>query len=170
MTRSSNSSVSQGLRCWRQVCVSLPLLASLVVGCGAASDSLDSTDTGNPPVIRAQELRLAASSAGVVVSGEPGAVTPGAEVEVVNVTTGASETTTAASDGSFEVELTGTLDHEYSVRATLRGRSASADSGYVRNGSNEPRRPRIPPRLRRRLHPGGRHHHSALVRGHGARF
>lgn len=132
MTRSSHSPISSGVSRrlaprWPEVCLGLFLLASLAGGCGAASDSLDSTDTGNPPVIRAQELRLAASASGVVVSGEPGAVTPGAEVEVVNVTTGASQTTTAAADGSFEVELAGTLEHEYRVRANLRGRTASAD-------------------------------------------
>jgi len=130
MIRSSKSPVSPRRLRWlaprsREVCLGLALLASPVVGCGAASDSLDSTDTGNPPVIREQELRLAASASGVIVSGEPGAVTAGAEVEVVNVTTGASQTTTAESDGSFEVELAGTLDDEYRVQASLRGRTAS---------------------------------------------
>lgn len=132
MTRSFNSPSPQSrfrrlAPRWSEVCAGVPLLAALVLGCGAASDSLDSTDTGNPPVIRAQELRLAASASGVIVSGEPGAVTPGAEVEVVNVSTGASQTTTAASDGSFEVELAGTLDHEYRVQANLRGRTTSAN-------------------------------------------
>lgn len=131
MTRSSHSPVSACRFRWlaprfREVCLGLSLLVTPVVGCGAASDSLDSTDTGNPPVIRAQELRVTASASGVVVSGEPGAVTAGAEVEVVNVTTGASQTTTAAADGSFEVELAGTLEHEYRVQANLRGRTASA--------------------------------------------
>lgn len=131
MTRSNSPVSSSRLRWlaprWREVCFSLSLFVSPVVGCGAASDSLDSTDTGNPPVIRAQALRLAASASGVIVSGEPGAVTAGAEVEVVNVTTSAAQTTTAASDGSFEVELAGTLEHEYRVQASLRGRTASAD-------------------------------------------
>ncbi len=119
---SHRSRIRSSRQRWLQAWLGLCLLGSLALGCGA---QFDSTDTGNPPVIIGQKLRLVPSDLGVVVVGEPGAVTPGAQVEVVNVSTNQSRTTTAASDGSFEVELQGTLADEYRVQANLGGQSSS---------------------------------------------
>jgi heat shock protein HslJ len=115
---------------WLHAWLGLALLGSLGLGCGA---QFDSTDTGNPPVIIGQKLRLVPSGLGVVVVGEPGAVTAGAQVQVVNVSTNRSQTTTAAPDGSFEVEIEGTLADEYRVQASLGGQSSS--TGLSSSGS-----------------------------------
>lgn len=103
-------------------------LAVLLPACGGQSNEM-STDTGNPPVIIAQKLHVVPSDSGVVVSGDAGAVTPGASVAVENVSRGQSRITTAAQDGSFEVELAGTPEDEYRVEARLGGRSSSAPVG-----------------------------------------
>jgi heat shock protein HslJ len=87
------------------------LLGALAGGCGGQSLS---TDTGNPPVV-GQKLRLTATSTGVLVTGEPGAVPAGARVDVVNAATAETASTTAAEDGSFEVELAGAATDEYRV-------------------------------------------------------
>ncbi len=100
-------------------------LLPLLPACGGQSDAV-STDTGNPPVIIGQKLHVTPSDSGVVVAGDAGAVTPGASVAVENVTRGRSRVTTAAQDGSFEVELEGTAQDEYRVDATLGGRTTSA--------------------------------------------
>jgi heat shock protein HslJ len=101
------------------------LLASALAGCGGQSDVLGSTDTGNPPVvIMSQKLRLTPSDNGVIVSGEAGAVPALARVDVTNVSNGQEQTTTAQADGSFAVELTGTLMDEYRVDATVGGLSS----------------------------------------------
>jgi heat shock protein HslJ len=110
---------------WLAVVLGASLLGVSVLGCGGQSGSLNSTDTGNPPVIIGQKLRLVPSATGVVVLGEPGAVPPGAQVEVANLSTGRSERTTAANDGAFEVELEGTLDDDYRVQVSVGGRSSS---------------------------------------------
>jgi heat shock protein HslJ len=96
----------------------LALLAALAGGCGGAS-----TDTGNPPIVVEQKLRLRATETGVVVSGDPGAVPGGARVDVVNTATGETATTTAAADGSFEIEVEGSTTDEYRVYAASEGQS-----------------------------------------------
>lgn len=87
------------------------LLAALTGACGGQSLS---TDTGNPPVA-GQKLHLTATATGVVVTGEPGAVPGGARVDVINTATARTASTTAADDGSFEVELEGEATDEYRV-------------------------------------------------------
>lgn len=96
----------------------------LLPACGGQSDAM-STDTGNPPVIIGQKLHVVPSDSGVVVSGDAGAVTPGASVAVENVTRGDERVTTSAPDGSFRVELEGTPEDEYRVEASLGGRTTS---------------------------------------------
>ncbi len=103
-----------------------------VSSCGAQSNnSLGSTNTGNPPVISEQRLRVRASGDGVIVSGGSGAVTANAEVTVTNLSTGDSQETTAGSDGSFEVSLSGTVSDEYRVEATLGGQRTSVTLNAV---------------------------------------
>jgi heat shock protein HslJ len=104
-------------RFWGRI-VGLALMASFAGGCGAAS-----TDTGNPPVVVGEKLRLRATAAGVIVSGDPGAVPAGARVDVVNTATGQTATTTAREDGSFELEVEGSAADEYRVYAASAGQS-----------------------------------------------
>jgi heat shock protein HslJ len=91
----------------------LALSFSLAVGCGGES----STDTGNPPGVLGQKLRLTATETGVRVTGDAGAVPAGARVDVVNTATGQTATTTAAQDGSFDLEIEGSASDEYRVYA-----------------------------------------------------
>jgi heat shock protein HslJ len=110
---------------WR---AALLLPASLALGlpaCGGATDP-SSTDTGNPPVIVGQSLRVMPTATGVRVSGAAGAAPRGARIEVINLSTGESATTTAGSDGSFEVELAGDTSDEYRVYSDLDGQTSSA--------------------------------------------
>jgi heat shock protein HslJ len=103
----------------------LPAALSLgLAACGGAADP-SSTDTGNPPVIVGQSLRVTSTATGVRVSGAPGTAPRGARVEVINLSTGESATTTAGSDGSFEVELAGTVADEYRVSSDLDGQTSS---------------------------------------------
>jgi heat shock protein HslJ len=100
----------------------LALLAALAAGCGGESLS---TDTGNPPVISGQKLHLTATATGVVVAGDAGAVPGGARVDVLNTATGQTESTTAAANGSFTVELEGSINDGYRVYAAGDGQSSS---------------------------------------------
>lgn len=103
---------------------------AVLLGCGARTDD-PSTDTGNPPVIAESKLRVVASekSGEVVVVGSKGAVSPGAEITVTNVKTKQSERTQAASDGSFEVSVGGSVTDEYRVEAELNGKTNRAAVG-----------------------------------------
>jgi heat shock protein HslJ len=82
-----------------------------------------STDTGNPPVVIGQGLRLMATAQGVLIIGDPGAVPGNGRVDVLNTTTGQAATTTAAEDGSFELEIAGSTSDVYRVYAADDGRS-----------------------------------------------
>ncbi|HKP64958.1 MAG TPA: carboxypeptidase-like regulatory domain-containing protein [Polyangiales bacterium] len=102
------------------------VLGGLVAACFSANRPLDSTQTGNPPVIKTDRVALHLSSSDVRVIGEPGAVEPGgAKVEVINLTTGMSFTTQAAPDGSFDVEVSGSANDAYSVRAKAGSKTSS---------------------------------------------
>lgn len=121
-------------RGWARV-AGLALLAAIAGGCGGES----STDTGNPPVVLGQKLRLTATETGVVVIGDPGAVPAGSRVDVINTTTGQTVTTTAAEDGSFELELEGSAEDEYRVYAasgdeSWRTRLTSSGSAPAQTG------------------------------------
>jgi heat shock protein HslJ len=117
--RCFSSSVRRTLaRSWRRLS-GVALVAALAGGCGAQS----STDSGNPPVVVSEKLRLTATQTGVLVSGEAGAVPAGARVDVVNTATGQTTTTTAAEDGSFQIEVEGSVADEYRVYAASAGQS-----------------------------------------------
>jgi heat shock protein HslJ len=117
MTSSRRSSAlaerSSALLPRRRRIASLALLLALAGGCGAQSLS---TDTGNPPVV-GKGLHLTATASGVLVSGEPGTVPAGARVDVINTASAQTASTTAAADGSFEVEIAGAATDEYRVYA-----------------------------------------------------
>jgi heat shock protein HslJ len=111
--------------------------ASLALGCGGESDRMGSTDTGNPPVIVSQKLHITPAPSGVTVSGDAGAVTAGARVDVVNTSTGDSAGTTAADDGSFAVGIEGGVDDEYRVYAELAGQTTRADVNAAGGSGSE---------------------------------
>jgi hypothetical protein len=106
-------------------CSSL-LLSLGLLGCGAQSAERQSTNTGNPPVIDDGEIRVELSGDGVLVRGLPGAVSPGgAKVVVQNEDSDETASTHAAEDGSFAVELDGTLQDDF--RVSVDGGKASVE-------------------------------------------
>jgi heat shock protein HslJ len=105
------------------------------LGCSSNSASVASTDTGNRPVIDSRSLRVESSGDGVVVSADPGGVPDGANVEVTNLDSGDSAKTTADSDGSFRVELSGSVDDDYEVEVEVDGKRSKAT---VAAGSSTP--------------------------------
>jgi hypothetical protein len=101
------------------------VVGSLIAACFSVNNPLDSTQTGNPPVIRTERVALHLTSVNASVIGERGAVTPGgATVEITNLATGEKITTKAAEDGSFDV-VVGLASDSYSVRAKAGGQSSS---------------------------------------------
>ncbi|HKU42221.1 MAG TPA: hypothetical protein VJR89_28880 [Polyangiales bacterium] len=107
---------------------------ALLVACFSANKPLDSTQTGNPPVIDTQRVGLHVRSDSVHVVGEPGAVEPGGViVEVTNLDSGAVTRTKAASDGSFDVAVDGSPYAVFSVRARDGGDVSS--TVYVLRGT-----------------------------------
>lgn len=108
------------------VCAALFSPALATWGCSSDSASVGSTDTGNPPVIDTQALRVTSSAGGVKVSAAAGGVPAGANVEVTNLSTGDSASTTADDDGAFEVELAGSVDDDYEVAVEVDGERDAA--------------------------------------------
>ena len=115
------------------------LLVALFSGaCGARADSGSSTDTGNPPVVDQRQIEVRARAGGVVVEADAGAVSPGgATVVVTNLETEASATTTAAADGSFQVELEGGTRDRYEVEVRVGGRSSAVLLGAGGVGASD---------------------------------
>ncbi len=105
-------------------------------GCGSKIAERESTDTGNPPVIDENRIRVVTGEDGVRVVGEEDSVTPNAEVVVSNASTGDSATTQAAADGSFEVEIGGTTEDDYRVEVNANGRSADVQLSAVGDESS----------------------------------
>lgn len=102
------------------------LVPLLCAACGARADDRLSTDTGNPPVLDQARIRVVANDSGVVVSADAGAVSPGgATVAVTRLATEETVTTTAKTDGSFEVELSGAVGDEYRVEVRADGRTVT---------------------------------------------
>ena len=102
---------------WLLIAVCPPLLGH----CGGAVEH--GTETGNPPVVEQQKLHVVLHDDGVVVLGDPGAVSPGATVTVTNVRSGDRSEATAGADGSVSVGVPGTLADEYEVTVSSGGRS-----------------------------------------------
>jgi hypothetical protein len=101
------------------------VVGSLIAACFSVNKPLDSTQTGNPPVIRIERVALHLTDVNASVIGAPGAVEPGgATVEITNLATGETITTQAAADGSFDV-VVGLASDSYSVRVKAGGRSSS---------------------------------------------
>src|SRR5262245_49392840 len=81
-----------------------------------------STETGNPPAIDSALVALVVTRDEVHVVGEPGAVTPGGiVVEVETVATGDTQRGPVTDDGAFDVQVDGSLDDLYALRAIGEG-------------------------------------------------
>jgi hypothetical protein len=104
---------------WLVISLCPPLLGH----CGGAVEH--GTETGNPPVVEQQKLHVVLHEEGVVVVGDPGAVSPGATVSVTNVRSRDRSEASAGTDGSVSVSVPGTLADEYEVTVSSDGRSQS---------------------------------------------
>jgi hypothetical protein len=100
------------------------LLPATLTRCGGNAAELG-TETGNPPVINKGSLHLEDAPGGVRLVGTAGAVTPGADVDLTNQRTGATEQTRAAADGSIEVVVAGQSTDVYEVTVNSGGRETS---------------------------------------------
>ena len=73
-------------------------------------------------MIDPSKISVTAENDDVQITGGAGAVTSGgAEVSVVNASSGASVSTTSASDGSFEASVAGTEQDDYRVEVSVGG-------------------------------------------------
>jgi hypothetical protein len=82
------------------------------------------TETGNPKkvVIDTDSIYLQKNGQGVRMVGEEGAVTPGgSQLRIVDLDAASEPVNiTVKKDGSFSVDLTGSVDHVYRLRATYK--------------------------------------------------
>jgi hypothetical protein len=113
-----------------RIAVWTAVLALLAAGCTdshgmGASGPKGSTETGNPPALDSGAVSLVVSENAVHVVGEPGAVMPAeGTVEVTVLRTGEKITGQVNPDGSFDVQVDGTLDDVFEVRVVHEGRSS----------------------------------------------
>lgn len=129
-----SKSTTESFSCARHALV----LACLITGLSAAGCNMSykpdvSTETGNPPVIDSTAVALVVTSDSVHVRGEPGAVTPPrGEVEVTNISSDSVETGPVQRDGSFDIEVNGSVNDTFEVRVVLDGERS--DAVYVIRG------------------------------------
>ncbi len=102
-------------RIWAGV-VSATLSGLVLCACGSQSSTELPTETGNPPVIDQDGLRLELIDGALRVIGQPGATEANVEVELENTTTGERASTQAGPDGAFEVEVPGSSSDDYELR------------------------------------------------------
>ena len=114
------------------------VLATLMAGAGCSESyggPKGSTETGNPPVLDSGAVSLVVSENAVHVVGEPGAVTPPeGTVEITVLRTGEKITGTVNPDGSFDVQVDGTLDDVFEVRV-VHDRKSSTTITVMRGGA-----------------------------------
>ena len=109
--------------------------SAALAACSSAHDPSSSTETGNPPVIDLLRVALKVSADGVSITGDKGAVAPGgAAIEITNLATSEVTHAVANDDGSFSVEVNGSANDAFVVRATL-GAAASKPVYVVRGGA-----------------------------------
>jgi len=105
--------------------VALLLGAPSLTACGARSSEMNSTNTGNPPVVEEGKIRVEASGDGVVVRGSVGSVPGGSDVTVTNAATGDDGSTSASDNGSFQVSLPGSTSDDFVVEVSKAGKTTS---------------------------------------------
>jgi hypothetical protein len=109
-------------------------VACWVGACSTAHKPIDSTQTGNPPVIDSTRLELVMASDEVRITGQPGAVTPAdALLKITNLTSGAVTQVDVAPDGSFDVQVSGAPDDAFAVQAS--DGTGTSNSVYVTRGA-----------------------------------
>jgi hypothetical protein len=112
----------------------------LLVGCGSSSGGIGrtppgSTETGNPPVIDVTKVALLVKRGEVHVTGEDGAVTPGgAELEIETLSSGDAVHGTSDSKGAFDIQVDGTVDDTYQLRALGTAKDVKSAPVYLYRG------------------------------------
>lgn len=100
------------------------VVACVVAFCSACAAPAESTETGNPPLVAANRSKIdVRSEDGVVnVVGASGAVEPAnARVIVTHVADGKRAAVDAERDGSFAVQVAGSVADEYTVEVRANG-------------------------------------------------
>lgn len=107
-------------------CVAFLALLGLP-GCNDSYTPDVSTETGNPPALDSSAIALVVTADSVHVRGEPGAVMPPqGEIEVTNISNDAVATGPVQSDGSFDVEVNGSVNDAFEVRVVWNGERSEA--------------------------------------------
>jgi 2-phospho-L-lactate guanylyltransferase (CobY/MobA/RfbA family) len=115
--------------------LSTAVLAVSLSACFGTHGPVDSTETGNPPVIDSRRVALEISADAVHVMGKKGAVTPGgASIEVTDLATGAVTKGKANADGSFDVKVSGAPNDAFTVSVSAGG--VSSKIVYVVQGGS----------------------------------
>jgi PKD repeat protein len=93
----------------------------------AKDTALPPADTTPPAPVDLSKVTVSAVTNGqVTITGTPGSVEAGAQVRVVNVTTGTIATVTASTDGSFTLQLTAQEGHALALTVTDAAGNVSA--------------------------------------------
>jgi hypothetical protein len=88
-------------------------LAITLPACGAKTAT--PTETGNPPFADVDRIRLGLKGNMATLTGLPGAVPGGAQVNFRNITAQVAVQVTASQEGAFEVVVAGTISDEYAL-------------------------------------------------------
>jgi hypothetical protein len=118
---------------WSKLVLSLALA---IAGCAKSRGTGDGiTETGNPPVLEPDDIALVVTRDAVHIVGSPGAVTPGgSQIEIENLATGDAQRVIAAADGSFDVQVEGSIDDTYTVHALDADTDEPSVPVYVSRG------------------------------------
>jgi hypothetical protein len=114
----------------------------LLVGCGSSTGGElrrtpppGSTETGNPPVIDVGRIALVVMRDEVHVTGEDGAVSPaGSELEVETLSSGDVAHGKSDSHGGFDIQVDGTIDDTYRLRAFGAAKDVESAPVYLSRG------------------------------------
>lgn len=120
----------------------IALAPFLLVGCGSSSAGgvsrtppNGSTETGNPPVIDITRVALVVMRDEVHVTGEDGAVTPGgAELEIETLSSGDVARGKSDAKGAFDIQVAGTIDDTYELRALGESADVKSEPVYLSRG------------------------------------
>jgi hypothetical protein len=101
----------------------LSLFLFFAAGCLAIASCNDTGGGGGfvPTGTILAVAQKAGSDVTIKIGGLPGAVPPGSTVDVTDIDTGETQSTTASSDGSFDPTFTGDTDDEFNVVVTDDG-------------------------------------------------
>ena len=110
--------------------------ALLLCACFSSNKPIDSTQTGNPPIIDAARIALKTRDGELHVTGLASAVSPpGSAVQITNLTSGAMVSATTAADGSFDAKVAGMASDVFEVHAQAQGSVVSSAVYVVPGGA-----------------------------------